>query len=84
MVLAQGTLWACSDPRGPLTPGAGAGGAGAATPARPPKMQVLDGDEDGGGLGGGPAGGGLTGTHHVALAHRLSGCVGRRGRARPC
>ena len=31
----------------PAAPGAGAGGAGAATLARPPKMQVSDGDEDG-------------------------------------
>ncbi len=45
----------------PLTPG-GAGGAGAATQARPPKMQVSDGDEDGGGLGGGSTGGGLSPT----------------------
>ncbi len=35
------------DPAAPLTPGAGAGGAGAATPARPPKLQVSDGNEDG-------------------------------------
>ncbi len=32
----------------PAAPGAGAGGAGAATLARPPKMQVSDGDEEGG------------------------------------
>jgi hypothetical protein len=85
----QGWFWhrgrdnPTATPAALITPG-GAGGAGAATQARPPKMQVLDGDKDGDGLGGGPTGGGLTGTHHVTLAHRRSGCIRRRGRARPC
>ena len=78
----QGWFWCrgrdnpAATPAAPLTPG-GAGGAGAATLALPLKMQVSDGDKDGGGLGGGPAGGGLTGTYHVALAHCQSGCVRR-------
>ncbi len=76
----QGWFWrkGCDNPAAtpsvPLIPGC-AGGAGAATQARPQKIQVSDGDEDGGRLGGGPAGGGLTGTHHVALVHRRSGCI---------
>ncbi len=67
----------------------------AATPL-PPSLPVVPGasalqrprvhrkcSRTGGGLGGGPTGGGLNGTHHVALtlAHHLSGCVRRRGRA---